>query len=349
MAVNRRQLSGQRRLRLNGAVNDPRRRPGVVPGARLSSLDSQTIGEVFDHPAKRQSLRAITQHIVDLRACVRPEDFFEFQRALFNDAHRVDNRRAESVWNSRRTRAGRPPRMDSAPPHNGSGDDPAAWEREALVHERLFRQFRSVGDALAWVVFAYDRKIIAALASNSSPGPLVKRAGSLADDKGGLPHELRAVESAWTDRHRFALHHDLTNCLRIGDLTEVEAPGQYLLGEVKANARRQSSVQRDRMQSAVSAIEAGTPLPRSGRIVYELDEPYETDLRALMDLVDLARAHGTKGAKLSDGRALMVTYFAALYKTTQGDTRKAQHEWRLHDAERFAEPASARVLGTFER
>ena len=182
-------------------------------------------------------------------------------------------------------------------------------------------------DALAWCVFAYDRTIIAALASNPSPGGLVKRAGRLEDDTGGLPFEVRAVEEAWTERSRLALHHDLTNCLRIGDLTEVESPGHFLLGEVKANPRNRSSAQRERMRSVVRAIESGTPLPgKAGRTVHELSEPYETDLKALMDLVDLTRTHGAKGARLSDGRALMVTNFGALHRATAGDLENAKSQ-----------------------
>lgn len=293
-------------------------RRGIVPGARLVGLEARVIDEVFDHPAQRQHFRSITEHISDLRSSSTTAQFVEFQRGLFRDAYRVDNRRAECVQNAKRIRAGKSALDDSTPPHRGDPGDAAAWETEALIHERLFRQCRSVGDALAWRVFAYDRTVIAALASNSSPGPLVKRAGPLFDDVGGLSHELRAIEEAWTERGRFALHHDLTNCLRIGDLTEVEAPGRYLLGEVKANGRRQISAQRARMRGAVSAIETGSPLPGSGRIVRALDEPYEVDLRALMDLVDLARTHGAKAAKLSDGRALVVTCPAGLFRATGG-------------------------------
>ncbi len=40
------------------------------------------------------------------------------------------------------------------------------WEPEVDVCERVERQLRSVADALAWRVFAYDRRVIVALSRN---------------------------------------------------------------------------------------------------------------------------------------------------------------------------------------
>ena len=289
------------------------------PGVRVTGLDAEDLRSLFDHPALSSNLQSAIRHVTNLRDCVSAEDFYRFQRQLLSDAYLVDNRRAESTKAAKRLRHGRvvPPGIE--PPHDGAATDAVAWEREAFVHERLFRQLRAIGDGLAWRVFEYDRTIIAALSSNKSPGPLVKQAGSLDDDATGLTTELRRIDEVWNERKHFALHHDLTNCLRIGDLTEVESPGRYLLHEVKTNPNNRSSTQHERMRVAVRSIVSGGPLPSSGRRVIELNQTYRTDLQKLIDLVALARQHGVKAAKLEHGRALVVTSFTDLERVTVGN------------------------------
>ena len=217
---------------------------------------------------------------------------------------------------------------------------------EAFVNERQFRQFRAIGDGLAWRVFHYDRTIIAALSSNMSPGPLVKRTGRLKDDATGLSSEIRQIDGIWRERKNFALHHDLTNCLRIGDLTEIEGPGRYGLHEVKTNLRNRSRAQDERMRKAVQTIVAGEPLPGSGRHVVELDVQYRSDVQALIDLVGLARQHGIRGTKLQRGRALIVTSFSDLDRVTGSDVslRKATMP---HGEVHFGEHRSRPIRITF--
>jgi hypothetical protein len=47
--------------------------------------------------------------------------------------------------------------------------------------------------------------------------------------KEGLSYELGAIQELWKTKGHFALHHDLTNCLRIADLTEFTADGRIPL------------------------------------------------------------------------------------------------------------------------
>jgi hypothetical protein len=287
-------------------------------GTPIVELSVEQLGAVFDHPAQRRTVQVVTDLIVQLRACGRPSDFFELQASLFLHAYEIDSRRASCVQMVKRLRGGRGLPQDAPePPEVGDPSDAAAWEFEVFVHERLFRQFRAVGDGFAWAVFRYDRRVIAALASNASPGPLVKRVGS-ADESNGLLRELETVQDIWEERHNFALLHDLTNCLRIGDVTEVDSEGNYFLHEVKNNTRNRSRVQDERMRSAAQSIEHGTPLPGRKMRVVELKEPYRTDLGTLDDLVELANRRGSRGAKLSEGRAIIVTSIAGLANRSGG-------------------------------
>lgn len=75
---------------------------------------------------------------------------------------------------------------------------------------RVARQFRCVGDALAWRVFGFERRNIIALCQNAPSGVWAGKAGA--------PAELDAVEQAYRQDGQFAILHDMTNCLRIGDV-----------------------------------------------------------------------------------------------------------------------------------
>ena len=100
------------------------------------------------------------------------------------------------------------------------------WQLEREVCERVARQYRCVGDALAWRVFDFQRKQIIALCQNAPPGVMA--------GKKGLAAELDLVEQARA-AGQFAILHDLTNCLRIGDVTVFGNDGSFETIEVKTD------------------------------------------------------------------------------------------------------------------
>jgi hypothetical protein len=174
-----------------------------------------------------------------------------------------------------------------------------------------------VGDGLAWRCFGYDRRMILTLSRNDSAGPMY--------GKKGLPYERRRIEEIWESDHHFALHHDLTNCLRIADLTEFTDGGGALLREVKAKPHTEKK-QRDRAQ-AVDAIMQGAPLPgdRPDARLVELAELYLTSLKQLDDLIQLAKRHGCRGMKLSQGRALMASSLSTFMQRWGNDPEEGAH------------------------
>ena len=162
-----------------------------------------------------------------------------------------------------------------------------------------------VGDGFAWTCFGYDRRLILALSRNDSPGPMY--------GKEGLPYELGAIQELWKTKQHFALHHDLTNCLRIADLTEFTVDGHRLFHEIKAKPHTEKK-QLERAQAVVDAIMHGGVLPSSvgdTRLV-ELREPYVTNLKQLHDLLQLAKRNGCHGMKLNQGRAIVASSLPAM-------------------------------------
>lgn len=314
-------------------VRDPRRSL-LKAGQALKSLGVSDLDALFGHSAQRDTFQRIRAHVADLRLCETALDFYNFQAALFQDAHRVDDRRAECTRIAKRLRSGKSLPADApAPPEAGDPDDPSAWEFEVFVYERMFRQFRSVGDALAWRAYGYNRRAIVALSRNGSPGPLVKKAGSGGDPTTGLAYELGRVQDIWRERGRFALLHDLTNCLRIADVSEIEENGKAWLHEVKANRNNKSPAQILRMQQAIDSVMSDGPLPGRGprSKLVSLDATYRTNLCQLSDLLDLAHRDGTQGMKLSQGRAIVATSLIDLARRVGSDQDEGL---RLMNAER---------------
>jgi len=273
----------------------------IKPGQPLVSLGPQLSSQVMIHPAQRANLGSIIELIERLRALEKPSDFYEFQRLLGSLLYEAEERRGQCSWMIKRLRRGRQAPQDAPPPpHSGDPDLKESWQLEAYVFERLARQLRTVGDGFAWRCFGYNRQVIQALSRNDSPG--------LMYGKTGLPYELGAIQQLWESEGHFALHHDLTNCLRIADLTEFTSDSGALLQEIKRTPHTERA-QMDRIQAVINALMHGGDLPggRPGARLVRLNEPYVTDLKQLGELLEQAKEHGCHGMALSQGRALIAT------------------------------------------
>jgi hypothetical protein len=169
------------------------------------------------------------------------------------------------------------------------------------------RQLRSVGDALAWRVSQYDRRYVIALSSNNSPGPM--------SGKTGLPHEIGAA-IALRNQGTFGLLHDLTNCLRIGDITEFKPDGSRLLYEIKSSPNAKSGPQRRRMKAAIEAIMNGGELPgRPGTRIVVPTTRCRTHIRTFVSGIMAAVDNGIAGTAISSSRALTAFSFDTLRRT----------------------------------
>lgn len=278
----------------------------IKPGQPISSLDAEQLGVLASHPAQLRNLARIEELLEDLDTLETPEQYLSFQAELYREVFETFERLGRCRQSVKRLSKGRPPKIDVAPPTDvGLGDGTDAWRFEALLYERLARQLRTVGDGLAWRTFNYNRSLIVAMSRNDSPGPLERTEG--------LEFELRAVRDIWQKKRSFALLHDLTNCLRIADLTEVGADGHARLHEVK-RGRPAGSRQTRRMKAVVEAVLRGGRLPGEtgdARLV-QLETIFRTDLDGLGSLLQLATQYGGREMKLPPGRAVVATDLLAL-------------------------------------
>jgi hypothetical protein len=65
--------------------------------------------------------------------------------------------------------------------------------------------------------------------------------------KSGLLAEREFLTRTWRDDGHFAIMHDLTSCLRIGDAS-VFMPGFVRLEEIKTNNEHRTAAQKNRIQ-----------------------------------------------------------------------------------------------------
>jgi hypothetical protein len=166
-------------------------------------------------------------------------------------------------------------------------------ERERLA-QALRHAFLAVGDGIAWRVLDYERAAITVLARGTR---VARFAGGV-----GLDTELRWIEQIWSEEGRFALHNDLTTCLRHGDLT-VPQPDKGRIGiyEIKTRPGANRSRQDDRIASALEFLNTGHyvgPDGRSARI-HRLRQRYRTHLEQLRVLMRRARQRGFAAARPS--------------------------------------------------
>ena len=241
--------------------------------------------------------------IIGLRQCSNYKDYVVFQQDL---ATKLDE--VQAHWEGARRVAARLRHGQPVPANAvelGSGADPAnpeSWALEIAVCERANRHLRSVGDALAWRVFNYDRRVIVALSRNQEPGP---RHG-----KTGLAAERDFVAQWSADDDCFVLLHDVTSCLRIADATLFLAVGEYYeaeLHEIKTNPEKRNSRQRTRHRLAEEAIRSGGPLPGDWPAnLINLSVPCKTHIgKELLDGFRLAGDRGVQGLKVPGCRAMI--------------------------------------------
>ncbi len=209
--------------------------------------------EVIAHPRHQAAQTSVAELITQLRACTTEQDGYEFQNDLLTLRLAVETDRGAFQQAVRRIKTGNQPKADAPTPQ--SGLDHArleTWQLEVEVCNRVIRQLRCVGDALVWRVFGFDRRHIIARCRNQSPGLML--------GKKGLATERQRVDQAWHEDGQFAILHDLTNCLRIGDMT-VFGDGGPKTVEIKTNPQKSAGPQRRRISAAEKAVLDLGPLP----------------------------------------------------------------------------------------
>ena len=112
-----------------------------------------------------------------------------------------------------------------------------AKERRSLL--------KLLGTTIAWILLEFDRPYIRTFATGHDPGFIY--------GKKGLKLELLALKSAFEYENHAAILHDITNCLRIGDLSIIGPQGILTL-ELKLRKEKRKMDRRERRQKRKAEI-----------------------------------------------------------------------------------------------
>lgn len=165
--------------------------------------------------------------------------------------------------------------------------------RQELVARASQHTLRQIGDGIAWRALRYDRRAFTILGEGERVGRLARGVGRDA--------ELAELGRQWEEEGVFAIHNDLTNCLRHGDLTVLrERDGRIdvTLIEVKAGARPDETPQLQRLERATDLLREGRQVSEAGALhVTVVPTAYETYLDVLPELIASAREVGHAWAR----------------------------------------------------
>ena len=281
--------------------------------------DADVVDVAMSHPAQRAAVPLVTDLVTQLRAACSTNDLYEFQRDLLGAMLGAQAQQAQATRNLHRSRRGR----DTAPAISGD------WAVEQLVWDRIVRQLRTVGDALAWRVFDFDRRFVTVLSQNAPVSPMF--------GKPGLAYELGEVDERWRVSRQFCLLHDLTSVVRVADMTAFTAEGARLV-EVKASPNNKRPEQTRRAQGAIAVLTRGAPLhTETGELdVLYTGEQFTTHLPAVARALAAADEDGVAWSRI--GRQLVVMTIsadAAMKKgfETQGDEAASRQDRAFTKAE----------------
>jgi hypothetical protein len=195
---------------------------------------------LLNEPIYMKARDKIVEFIKQLQAARRPEDYVELHRSVL--AHFIAYQETADEALAQRMEIRR--RIHELA-HEDSKPIEAIQEQQVLL-DRVVNQtttlkavhhlIRAVGDGIAWRALRYDRRAFTVLGEGERVGRVASGIGRDA--------ELTALASLWEEETRFAIHNDMTNCLRHGDLTAIREIGgdvEVTIYEVKAGPRTQAT------------------------------------------------------------------------------------------------------------
>lgn len=255
----------------------------------VAALDSPLVED--ERPQLAELIRA-------LQRAGTPPDFYRLQEALrrrfFVFQRTLGELRSEVAASGTRLR-----RLTSLEekPLAAIRQTQAVLGRQKLAEraiKMIMHALRCVGDGIAWKTLHYDRAVLSVLGQG-------RPVGRLADGQ-GLDAELAAIAGFWR-LGTFAIHNDLTNCLRTGDLTLPFAAQGVEIHEVKAGTSHRSA-QIEKASSRIEFLQRGRGRwegsQREARLV-RYATPYKTHLASLQSVVASAGNTGFAATEAAPG------------------------------------------------
>jgi hypothetical protein len=267
---------------------------------RPDKKDLRFEAELQAHPLYTEQWEPVCKWLGRFRQAATPAHYYELHHDLFTRFYRCQKFEDEC---RERERAIANDIRDAKT--QASGREQLRRLSEELAAIKLARRvagsvravYRDLGDALVWRLFRYQRPVIAALGQG-------KVVGRLSDE--GLRTELDEIQWLWEEHGVFALHADITSCIRHGDVWAFHSldPLRIYVTESK----------------------------RSGN--FNPDSPQGKRLKRLQELIKAgAHPEGAAGEALRFARSGVryATYHAEL-RELLAEARRSTYAWREIDA-----------------
>jgi hypothetical protein len=270
---------------------------GLVDG--LGSTDVKLESAVADSLLVASARPRIAALVEELHRAREPSDYYRLQRNLLRQTYAnqlVADETRGNLYLAKSALRGLTA-QDPKPVLRIKQQQRVVADLELALRclKAIAHAWRCVGDGMAWRALRYDRAAISVLGSG-------KRVGRLAD-RIGLDAELEAITERWWQRGSFAIHNDLTNCLRTGDLTCPFEPGNSVtIQEVKAGNAVRSS-QTDAAERRISMLRDRHGVWSTGERaqVQRYSVPMRTGLLELRQLLAAARVDGYAASRIHTG------------------------------------------------
>jgi len=133
-----------------------------------------------------------------------------------------------------------------------SKEDAKFFESEIMANNIINRALKEVVDGIVWRLFNYNRAFLYLLADKEPMGPIRM-------DK-GMIESLYELADIFLDPENIAMLNDISNFLRIGDITKIGSDGNIELIEVKSSGGRggrRIQRQKQKMSELVEFINTG--------------------------------------------------------------------------------------------
>ena len=176
-------------------------------------------------------------------------------------------------------------------------------EREILKCKAECRAIRDIADGIVWRLFDYDRATLYEIANRSSGKHI---------NPDGMEAELAEFAAIFDARKGIAVFNDLTNFLKLGDITIRENDGSFEILEVKKGNTKSNRItrQKQRMMQTVTFLNFREREEKTGKfIINTLDVRPETFCKNVSRIIEEAEWEGVGVGKIGEHLVVDCTDF----------------------------------------
>ncbi|MFA5904821.1 MAG: hypothetical protein WC836_12875 [Desulfobacula sp.] len=158
---------------------------------------------------------------------------------------------------------------------------------QLYLYKMVNKALKEIADGIVWKYFEYNRAILYLLAERQ---PI----DTIRPDRGTL-NNIKEFAEIFSKSDSFAIFNDITNFLRVGDITRIDSDGNIELVEVKSKREKGARVrrQKEEMTEIVEFLNAeeGYYHGNNTKIIYT-DLKHKYHLKTLNDAIHRAKDRG---------------------------------------------------------